>query len=61
MKTSKITACICAHEAQDALHGKGMRVHTKMKQREANNKMWRCTVCGKERESSLTQNFGKQL
>lgn len=53
MKTSKIIKCTCEHKGQDELHGAGMRVHTKIKQREANNKMWRCTVCGKERESTI--------
>lgn len=36
-----IKACTCKHEAQDAMHGKGNRVHTESKKGELN-----CTVCG---------------
>jgi hypothetical protein len=53
MKNSKIIKCTCEHDAQDGFHGKQMRVHSKIKQRETGNKMWRCTVCLKEKESEI--------
>ena len=49
--TSKPIKCTCAHEFQDQNYGPQMRLHSKMKQRVLTDKMWRCTVCKKERES----------
>lgn len=38
-----IVKCLCSHEGQDMLHGKGNRVANKTKQ--ANPDKYRCTVC----------------
>ncbi len=40
-KIMTIKQCKCKHEAQDQMHGKGMRVHTQSK-----DGVERCTVCG---------------
>lgn len=54
MTTSKAIKCTCKHEDQDKIYGNSMRLHNKMKQRDASNKMWRCTICKKERESGVS-------
>lgn len=40
-----ILPCDCKHEAQDRLHGKGMRVHNEMKPSIGGKREARCTVC----------------
>lgn len=42
-----IIKCVCVHEGQDKLHGKGMRVYNPGKDAGGGVK-WRCTVCQKE-------------
>lgn len=37
----KIMGCTCAHAFQDAMYGRGQRVHNRTA------KGYRCTVCGK--------------
>lgn len=37
--------CNCAHEFQDKVYGKGIRVHNPCKE----GKAGRCTVCGNEK------------
>ena len=49
--TSKPIKCTCENEFQDQNYGPQMRLHSKMKQRVSTDKMWRCTVCQKEREA----------
>ena len=39
-----ISSCICNHEGQDSLHGKGMRVFNETV------KGYRCTVCLREKQ-----------
>ena len=46
---SKLLSCDCQHEFQDKMYGKGIRVHTKMKQSEKLANLWRCTICSMER------------
>lgn len=43
---SKILACSCKHSFQDKEYGVGKRLHTFTKK-----KMWRCTICLKEKQS----------
>ncbi len=44
---SKIERCTCEHDAQDAMHGKHMRVKNQTKQGlKPEDRKWRCTVCG---------------
>ena len=45
--TSKILTCTCEHEYQDKIYGKNKRVHNQTKKQDG--KVWRCTVCSKER------------
>lgn len=42
-----IKKCVCEHKFQDKIYGKDMRVHTPTKKED--NKIYRCTVCGRER------------
>ena len=51
--TAKIIKCSCSHEFQDKEYGQTNRIHNKMKQLDGGNKQWRCTVCGKEKESAI--------
>ncbi len=44
-----VKKCDCKHEGQDELHGKGNRVHNETKKGKDSAKMYRCTVCSKER------------
>lgn len=47
---TKVMSCKCQHEAQDAIHGKGFRVHNStVKKATQDSIVWRCTVCGSER------------
>jgi len=42
-----IKTCVCDHAGQDAMYGKGNRVHNRCKP--SNSEEWvRCTVCNKE-------------
>lgn len=47
---AKILTCECAHLVQDALHGKGRRVHNGLKPGKGSTPSFRCTVCLKVRE-----------
>lgn len=40
-----ILKCTCNHKYQDQKYGKKRRVHNK----KADDKGWRCTVCGKDK------------
>ena len=44
-----ILKCVCHHDAQDKLHGKGMRVFNRIRPKERDNR-FRCTVCLRERD-----------
>lgn len=46
-----ILHCNCNHAGQDALHGKGNRVHNAMHKSDTRQK-YRCTVCRTEREAT---------
>lgn len=48
---SIIAPCTCAHESQDAIHGKGKRVKNPRKKAAGQKPEYRCTVCGKISES----------
>lgn len=52
MSNTKIIRCTCAHAGQDALHGQSRRVHNELAQAKDRARVWRCTVCGRERETS---------
>lgn len=46
-----ILKCNCIHKDQDEFHGRGNRVHNPLLPEKQNRaQIWRCTVCGKERE-----------
>lgn len=42
-----ILRCVCSHEQQDQLHGKGMRVFNKCAGKRVD--IYRCTVCNAEK------------
>ena len=42
-----ILPCDCKHEAQDAIHGKGRRVHNEKGMKREGQREVRCTVCEK--------------
>lgn len=45
-----IIKCNCKHEGQDALHGKGMRLHNPgVRQGKDAIVKFRCTVCGDQK------------
>lgn len=43
----KVLKCNCESEFQDSTYGKGNRLHNSC----SDGKSWRCTTCGKERNS----------
>jgi len=43
-----IMRCDCKNEGQDALNGKGMRVHNKT----SKERTYRCTVCKSEKQKA---------
>lgn len=45
-RVPRIEPCVCKHETQDAMHGKGNRVMNPCKSN--TGKGYRCTVCGRE-------------
>lgn len=52
MKNAIILGCKCAHSAQDKLHGRQMRVHSRTTRgKPGSPPVWRCTVCLSEREA----------
>ncbi len=48
MKT-KIQQCVCNHEQQDKIHGKNHRVFNETEKKAGESKVYRCTVCNKEK------------
>lgn len=46
MAESKIMKCTCAHEYQDRVYGKSMRLFNPIGKSQDSG--YRCTVCGKE-------------
>ena len=51
-----ILNCSCAHAAQDATHGSGLRVHTQAGSkgaRDSGTLKARCTVCSAEKNVSV--------
>lgn len=46
-----ILYCNCNHAGQDALHGKGNRVHNALLKKQGVTQKYRCTVCKTEREA----------
>ena len=48
MSKTVIRSCGCSSEYQDAVYGKGMRVHNEGKGKN-NDPVYRCTVCGAEK------------
>ena len=42
-----VLPCTCSHEGQDAIYGRGLRLHNRMMGEKGRE--WRCTCCGKER------------
>lgn len=49
MDNHKIDFHDCDHPGQDKLHGKGRRVFNRTKQTSKDSNVYRCTVCGKEK------------
>ena len=45
-----ILKCTCENEGQDRLHGKQNRVMNKTRIKCGDKYLYRCTVCGKERQ-----------
>ena len=45
-----ILSCTCTHAFQDQNYGKGKRLHNKVKQTDKTNRLWRCTICKKEKD-----------
>lgn len=43
-----IKTCTCQHPGQDEIHGKGKRVVNQTAKTTGTQKVYRCTVCGKE-------------
>ncbi len=48
-QTTRVLPCSCQHDFQDKKYGKGKRLMNLTIKR--NPTVWRCTVCGKERNS----------
>ena len=46
---AKIIKCNCEHEGQDKMYGKGNRVANEVVSKSGTKKIYRCTVCGKEK------------
>lgn len=46
LKSCKLITCVCKHEGQDEMYGKGKRVFNPAPSKKA----FRCTVCGSIRE-----------
>lgn len=42
---SSVKSCICEHEYQDSIYGKGKRLHNWA----VKSEKWRCSVCGRDR------------
>lgn len=45
-----IQKCTCKHDGQDKLHGNGNRVFNLTGKGPVGVKVYRCTVCGKEKQ-----------
>ncbi len=45
-RPTKVLRCSCKHPYQDSAYGKEMRVFNPIKK----NDLYRCTVCGKEKD-----------
>jgi hypothetical protein len=43
-----VKRCTCTHAYQDAVYGRGNRVHNAKRGNGGNTGGWRCTVCAKE-------------
>lgn len=46
---TKIIPCSCTHKDQDAMYGKGNRVHNRAGGKGGESRKYTCTVCVKER------------
>ena len=46
--SSAVIQCVCKHEEQDKLYGKGLRLANSCKEKKGAGNEWRCTVCKKE-------------
>jgi len=47
-----ILSCNCSHASQDAIHGRGKRVHTPCKTPVSGQYKYKCTVCGNVKDVS---------
>lgn len=49
MSKTVVLKCDRKHKLQDEIHGESRRVHNETAKVSVNKKVYRCTVCGKER------------